>query len=53
VVNDDVQTLRASLKEERRAKIAPDTYGLAHPADPGAPVQTAPVKKKRGLSKEY
>ena len=52
VVNDDVQTLRASLKEERRAKIAPDTYGLAHPSDP-AGAAPAPVKKKKGLSKEY
>jgi type II secretory pathway component GspD/PulD (secretin) len=53
VVNDDVQTLRASLKEEHRTKIAPDTYQLAHPSDPSSPVPSAPVKKKKGLSKEY
>jgi general secretion pathway protein D len=53
VVNDDLQTLRASLKEERRAKIAPDTYELAHPSDAAArPLATA-VKKKKGLSKDY
>jgi general secretion pathway protein D len=53
VVNDDVQTLRASLKEEHRTKIAPDTYELAHPADPASPAPSTPVKKKKGLSKEY
>jgi general secretion pathway protein D len=53
VVNDDVQTLRASLKEERRAKIAPDTYDLAHPADTAGPPPSTPVKKKKGWSKEY
>jgi general secretion pathway protein D len=55
VVNDDVQTLRASLKEERRARIAPDTYELAHPPDgSGSPVATpTPVRRKKGLSKEY
>jgi general secretion pathway protein D len=51
VVNDDVQTLRASLKEERRARIAPDTYELAHPSDTAGP--STPVKKKKGLSKDY
>jgi general secretion pathway protein D len=51
VVNDDVQTLRASLKEERRARIAPDTYELAHPSD--TPGSSTPVKKKKGLSKDY
>jgi general secretion pathway protein D len=53
VVNDDVQTLRASLKEERRAKIAPDTYELAHPSDTAGPPTSTPVKKKKGLSKDY
>jgi general secretion pathway protein D len=53
VVNDDIQTLRASLKEERRAKIAPDTYELAHPPEPNGVAPTTPVKKKKGLSKEY
>jgi general secretion pathway protein D len=53
VVNDDVQTLRASLKEERRARIAPDTYELAHPSDSAGPPPSTPVKKKKGLSKDY
>jgi general secretion pathway protein D len=53
VVNDDVQTLRASLKEERRTKIGADAYPLAHPSDEAEPPPPAPVKKKKGLSKEY
>jgi general secretion pathway protein D len=53
VVNDDIQTLRASLKEERRARIAPDTYELAHPPDGGVSPTPAPVRRKKGLSKEY
>ncbi|MBV8417547.1 MAG: hypothetical protein JO251_20285, partial [Verrucomicrobia bacterium] len=53
VVNDDVQTLRASLKEERRTKIGASTYELAHPSDNTGPTPSAPVKKKKGLSKEY
>jgi general secretion pathway protein D len=53
VVNDDIQTLRASLKEERRARIAPDTYELAHPPDGSVSPTPAPVRRKKGLSKEY
>jgi general secretion pathway protein D len=53
VVNDDVQTLRASLKEERRTKIGASTYELAHPPDNSGAPPPAPVKKKKGLSKEY
>jgi general secretion pathway protein D len=53
VVNDDIQTLRASLKEERRTKIGADAYQMAHPADESEPAPAAPVKKKKGLSKEY
>ncbi len=53
VVNDDVQTLRASLKEERRTKIGADAYQMAHPSDEAEPAPPAPVKKKKGLSKEY
>jgi general secretion pathway protein D len=53
VVNDDIQTLRASLKEERRAKIAPDTYELAHPSEPAGVSPAIRVKKKNNLSKEY
>ncbi len=53
VVNDDVQTLRASLKEERRTKIGGDAYELAHPSDSAQAPPPTPVKKKKGLSKEY
>jgi type II secretory pathway component GspD/PulD (secretin) len=53
VVNDDVQTLRASLKEERRTEIGADAYKMAHPSDEGEPAPAVRVKKKRGLSKEY
>jgi general secretion pathway protein D len=53
VVNDDIQTLRASLKEERRTKVGADTYQLAHPPEPAGTSSSAPVKKKSGLSKEY
>jgi general secretion pathway protein D len=53
VVNDDVQTLRASLKEERRTKVGADTYQLAHPADAAGPTPSGPIKKKSGQSKEY
>jgi general secretion pathway protein D len=45
VVNNDAQTFRASIKEERRMQISPDAYPLAHPSDySGAPPQ--PVRKK-------
>jgi general secretion pathway protein D len=53
VVNDDIQTLRASLKEERRTKVGADTYQLAHPPEPPERSSSAPVKKKSGFSKEY
>lgn len=53
VVNDDIQTLRASLKEERRTKVGAETYQLAHPPEPSERSSSAPVKKKSGLSKEY
>jgi general secretion pathway protein D len=52
VVNDDVQTLRASLKEERRTKLGASTYEMAHPSDNTGPQPSAPVSKKKGLSKE-
>jgi type II secretion system protein D len=52
VVNDDIQTLRASLKEERRTKIGADTYKLAHPDEGSEPTPT-PSKKRKGYSKEY
>jgi general secretion pathway protein D len=51
VVNDDIQTLRASLKEERRTKVGADTYELAHPSDYAGP-STGPVRKKKGMTKD-
>jgi len=52
VVNDDIQTLRASLKEERRTKVGADTFDLAHPSDYAGPSSSAPVRKKKGMSKD-
>jgi type II secretory pathway component GspD/PulD (secretin) len=52
VVNDDIQTLRASLKEERRTKVGADTFDLAHPSDYAGPSSSAPAKKKKGMSKD-
>ena len=52
VVNDDIQTVRASLKEERRTKIGADAYKLAHPGD-GAQATPTPWKKQKGYTKEY
>src|SRR5262249_42462380 len=52
VVNDDIQTLRASLKEEQRTKVGADTFDLAHPSDYVAPSSQAPTRKKKGLSKD-
>jgi general secretion pathway protein D len=52
VVNDDIQTLRASLKEERRTKVGADTYELAHPSDYAGPPSSAPVRKKKGMTKD-
>lgn len=52
VVNDDIQTLRASLKEERRTKIGADAYKLAHPDETPGAVPT-PSKKPKGYTKDY
>jgi general secretion pathway protein D len=52
VVNDDVQTLRASLKEERRTKIGADAFDLAHPSDYAGPSSSPPARKKKGMSKD-
>ncbi|MBW0001326.1 MAG: hypothetical protein JO015_19700 [Verrucomicrobia bacterium] len=50
VVNDDTQTLRASIKEERRTRVGQDTYNLAHPSDYAAgPVdEPTPRRNLRG-----
>jgi general secretion pathway protein D len=52
VVNDDIQTLRASLREERRTKVGADTYELAHPSDYAGPPASPPVRKKKGMTKD-
>jgi type II secretory pathway component GspD/PulD (secretin) len=52
VVNDDIQTLRASLKEEQRTKVGSEVYKLAHPGENAEAVPT-PSKKRRGYTKEY
>jgi type II secretion system protein D len=52
VVNDDIQTLRASLKEEQRTKVGADTFDLAHPSNYVAPSSQAPTRKKKGLPKD-
>jgi general secretion pathway protein D len=55
VVNNDTDTIRASLREERRTTVGGRTYKLAHPQDySGAPDESVPVKKKKkNLSKDY
>jgi type II secretion system protein D len=52
VVNDDIQTLRASLKEERRTKVGTDAFDLAHPSDYAGPPSAPPARKKKGMSKD-
>jgi general secretion pathway protein D len=52
VVNDDIQTLRASLKEEQRTRVGADVYKLAHPGENTEAAPT-PSKKRRGYTKEY
>jgi general secretion pathway protein D len=52
VVNDDIQTLRASLREEQRTKVGADTYELAHPSDYASPPSPAPVRRKKGMTKD-
>jgi general secretion pathway protein D len=52
VVNDDVQTVRASLKEEHRSKVGADAYKLAHPDDEPQATPTPPSKRK-SYSKDY
>ncbi len=53
VVNDDAQSIAQSIKEERRTKLGPDTYPLAHPeeAPPAEAAKTGSVKKKKGYTK--
>jgi general secretion pathway protein D len=51
VVNDDIQTLRQSLNEERRTKIGGDTYKLAHPESENLATPT-PSRRGKGWSKD-
>ncbi|MBV9489138.1 MAG: hypothetical protein JO069_05350 [Verrucomicrobia bacterium] len=50
VVNDDVQAVRASIKEERRTHFGRDTYDLAHPSDyaPNPIEEPTPKRNRRG-----
>lgn len=48
VVNNDVDTLRASMKEERRTHLGRDTYDLAHPSDyADSPIDEPTPKRAR------
>ena len=51
VVNDDIQTLRQSLKEERRTRVGGDTYKLAHPDEENL-ARPTPSKRGKGWSKD-
>jgi general secretion pathway protein D len=51
VVNDDIQTLRQSLKEEKRTKVGGDTYKLAHPDEENLATPN-PYKRGKGWSKD-
>jgi general secretion pathway protein D len=50
VVNNDTETLRTSIKEERRTHLGQDTYDLAHPSDYAAsPIEEpTPKRNQRG-----
>ena len=48
VVNNDVETLRASMKEERRTHMGRDTYDLAHPSDyADSPIEEPTPRRSR------
>jgi general secretion pathway protein D len=51
VVNDDIQTLRQSLKEEKRTRVGGDTYKLAHPDEENLATPT-PSRRGKGWSKD-
>ncbi len=54
VVNDDAQSVSQSIREERRTKLGPDTYSLAHPEEgppAEAPPKTRSVRKNKGYGK--
>jgi len=47
VVEDNVETMRASLKEEKRTKVGSDMSSLAHPQDYASPAPDENVRPKR------
>jgi general secretion pathway protein D len=51
VVNDDIQTLRQSFKEEKRTRVGGDTYKLAHPDEENLATPT-PSRRGKGWSKD-
>jgi general secretion pathway protein D len=53
VVNNDVATIRQSLREERRTTVGGRTYDLAHPQDFSGAPSPSPYRKKKGTSKDY
>jgi type II secretion system protein D len=52
VVNDDIQSLRASLKEEGKTKVGPEAFDLAHRSQYVGPPSPTPVRKKKGFTKD-
>jgi general secretion pathway protein D len=47
VVEDNIETLRASLKEEKRTKVGSDMSSLANPEDYASPAPDENVRRKR------
>jgi general secretion pathway protein D len=47
VVESNIETLRASLKEEKRTKVAPDMSNMANPEDYASPAPDENVRRKR------
>jgi type II secretory pathway component GspD/PulD (secretin) len=47
VVESNIETMRASLKEEKRTKVGSDMSGLANPEDYASPAPDENVRRKR------
>ncbi len=47
VVEDNIETLRASLKEEKRTKVGSEMSSLANPQDDASPAPDENVRRKR------
>jgi general secretion pathway protein D len=47
VVEDNIETMRASLKEEKRTKVGSDMSSLANPEDYASPAPDENVRRKR------